>query len=534
MKGLSSLLEKMRGEKLDARRINEINHERFLGVRLTEHLPMKESGSFVWDFANPYKLWALMLSESASFAKLFKETVDRHGCDLNVAIGFDEYTPGNPLKLNNARKCMVLSFTFVEMRKQWQGCCWITPIVIRSKILKETVGGWGDAFRRFVRVLLLGETGLLTRGWAFEVEGQPFVVHARLAIVVADCDGHRMAWDMKGASGIRPCLLHPNVVKAHSGIVEHDDSFVEITCSEHGRFQEASTSDIHNDFDLLAAAHVRLAARRMTRKRYDNLEKSLGLNYAPAGVFSDRELRAAFDFRSALCMDWVHCVLQSGILAIEVDLLMDAVGDNIARDLQLYLKGEWCFASATAKKAKKLWVLFDERKLMHQEKFKATASDLLTLYTILRHFVQTRLRSNPELDTQVASFEAACAIVDVILKAKRGLMPLPQAATLLRSALEDHFAKHQAVYTDAHFVPKHHYLWDVASQWERQDDVFDAFVVERLHLRVKAVSEHIRNTARFELTAVSSVINCQARDLAEAKFEDTLIGMTAPLDGTVV
>ena len=167
---------------------------------------------------------------------------------------------------------------------------------------------------------------------------------------------------------------------------------------------------------------------------------------------------------------------------------------------------------------------------MHEEKFKATASDLLTLYTILRHFVQTRLRSNPELDTQVASFEAACAIVDVILKAKRGLMPLPQAATLLRSALEDHFAKHQAVYTDAHFVPKHHYLWDVASQWERQDDVFDAFVVERLHLRVKAVSEHIKNTARFELTAVSSVINCQARDLAESNFEDTLIGMTAPLD----
>ena len=31
MTGLSSLLEKMRGEKLDARRINEINHERFFG-----------------------------------------------------------------------------------------------------------------------------------------------------------------------------------------------------------------------------------------------------------------------------------------------------------------------------------------------------------------------------------------------------------------------------------------------------------------------------------------------------------------------
>ena len=104
---------------------------------------------------------------------------------------------------------------------------------------------------------------------------------------------------MKGAGGIRPCLLHPNVVKAHSGVVDIDDSFVEITSSEHARFQEASSSDIHNDFDLLAAAHTRRVAGTMTKRRFENLEKTLGLNYAPTGVFSDRDIRAAFDFRSA-------------------------------------------------------------------------------------------------------------------------------------------------------------------------------------------------------------------------------------------
>ena len=71
---------------------------------------------------------------------------------------------------------------------------------------------------------------------------------------------------------------------------------------------------------------------------------------------------------------------------------------------------------------------------------------------------------------------------------------------------------HKAIYTDAHFVPKHHFLWDVASQWDRQEEVFDALVIERLHLRVKAVAENTHNTTRLKR------LPCQASSIVRPEI----------------
>ena len=92
-----------------------------------------------------------------------------------------------------------------------------------------------------------------------------------------------------------------------------------------------------------------------------------------------------------------------------------------------------------------------------------------------------------------------CRVVDLILDAKRALTPMVASAHALREALKDFMDTHVAAYGRDRIKPKHHWMYDVADQMECLPAVFDAFIIERLHLRVKAVADNVDNLRSFEV-----------------------------------
>ena len=96
---------------------------------------------------------------------------------------------------------------------------------------------------------------------------------------------------------------------------------------------------------------------------------------------------------------------------------------------------------------------------------KASASELLGLYSLLRHFVELHLLAVPETTKEVDSFQAACATIDVITLVKQGRLSLAEGAVLLRQSHSQHMRKHIDAYGEGHIVPKHHFMYDVADQW---------------------------------------------------------------------
>lgn len=232
-----------------------------------------------------------------------------------------------------------------------------------------------------------------------------------------------------------------------------------------------------------------------------------------------------------MTIDWVHCMLADGVLSVEAHLLI-ASAEVATNDLEMYLKGDWCFPQASRAKSRTLWQLFDSARASSQEKVKGSASEMLGLYSLLRHFVETRLQGVHGIVSQKASFQAACRIVDVILLAKQGRVPLKRASRMLQEALIDHLSKHKHAYGDSNLKPKHHFMFDVADQWQHQAEVVDAFVVERLHLRVKAVAELVRNTTCFERSCLASLINSHCRLLQDGQVGDGLVGRRVALAGT--
>jgi hypothetical protein len=112
-----------------------------------------------------------------------------------------------------------------------------------------------------------------------------------------------------------------------------------------------------------------------------------------------------------------------------------------------------------------------------------------------------------ELTGKLASFDAACAVLDVILAAKRGSTPAAQAARELSVKLRHHMTSHIAAYGDDSIRPKHHWNLDLPSQILRDGFVLDAFVIERSHLRVKRIADDVKNTSQFERSVLAGVVN---------------------------
>ena len=166
---------------------------------------------------------------------------------------------------------------------------------------------------------------------------------------------------------------------------------------------------------------------------------------------------------------------------------------------------------------------------------KGQASELLAVYSILRHFVEVVIGDRAEIAVERASFDAACQVIDLLLLAKRGCMDLRVAATTLRATVADHLSKHQVAYEGQYLKPKHHWMFDVCDSIERDSrkwsgdrpwTLIDAFVTERNNLRVRGPMEHIKNTMTFEKSILAAVTNEQVRRLNERDSNRGLIGAT--------
>ena len=141
-----------------------------------------------------------------------------------------------------------------------------------------------------------------------------------------------------------------------------------------------------------------------------------------------------------------------------------------------------------------LWEKYDWDHL------KASSAEMLVLYSVFRHFVDTRVPTgDPLLESRRRSFLAACAVADSLLHAKyiRHASAAEIAATL-QQKLREHLQLHVAAYGETLLKPKAHWLWDVAEQALERGYVVDMFACERRHLVFKDIIEPMKRGTRFE------------------------------------
>ena len=123
-----------------------------------------------------------------------------------------------------------------------------------------------------------GQSGLLTVGVPARIGGQDRLLFAKLTNLLSDGDGHRMGWDWKEASSLKPCWKHFNVFNKDSGLAYRRPGFVEIDSTDPARLRSWSASQVYRAADAVAAAAGKTAAGKMSKTDFEELEKSVGIN----------------------------------------------------------------------------------------------------------------------------------------------------------------------------------------------------------------------------------------------------------------
>jgi hypothetical protein len=322
-----------------------------------------------------------------------------------------------------------------------------------------------------------------------------------------------------------------------SDLADRRDGFVEITCTDPSCFKSWPAAELAVMVDMLGDASDRVVAGTMGVGRYKELSQSIGLNWNSDGLIADLRLRPHFDPIGSMTYDWVHNMLQDGIFSAEAAAFMRACEPlGISRnDVQTFLKDEaWMFPMLAKGKAKQLHRVFDSHRLAADNptaKIKCSCSELLGLYGLLRHFFELHVGDGGAVQTEYRSFLAACEVMDLVLIAKRCTGDIVQVANRLAYAVSEHLRLHIVAYGTVYVKPKHHWTLDVPAQILRDRLVLDAFIIERTHLLVKGIAEHVRNTSGYERSVLSGVLTVAFKAAEVEHLGDSLLGKVGNLPG---
>ena len=385
------------------------------------------------------------------------------------------------------------------------------------------------------------EAGLCSAGVPVHTCGKDWLVFANLKILLGDGDGIRMALEWNGQGGVKPCFRHPNVFKkprAGEAARAMPPDHVDITSHEPSRFKVWEQGEVYHVIDAVLLCSERVARGELPKARLQEMVEAFGFRPTPNGLLANAALRECVDIHSVTRFDWVHTCLSDGVLSTATWILISAAESaEIATqaDLNAFLAQPWGRPKTSNHFGRSLKRIFDDwsaHKNTVHGKVLCSASEMLSLYTMVRLWVETRLpTADPRLGRQVALFLSACYAVDSILEGKRQRVPMAEAARSARRHMIDHMRVLKDVCGISYVRPKHHWAFDVCDQIEADKCVMDAFTLERLHLRVRQVADKCFTLSTYEATVLAGVINLQADRAARATCGRATYGRTTHLRG---
>ena len=476
-------------------------------------LALTSGGSFSWDVAALQDVLPQCLNKCAGFQQLFSKALSAcppsFGNPWSIVLYLDEITPGNPLRPDNKRKMTAFYASFLQLGGFLRvEEAWLTLGILRSSIVKDVKGGMSGVLRSLLRDMFLGPRSLRTGG--IVVHGT--ILFAKFGRLLGDEAAGKSVWSVKGAAGTRPCLDCKNVVSIATdrkeSLIDFDDAhyLVDISCPDVARFDPMSNEELWRSHDILSRMKT---TPGITRAEFENVEKASGVVFNPDGLMADLELRAHVK-PSSNARDPMHTVLANGVMNTEIYAFLRAVAQCTPgfryATMAAFCEADWSWPRARGKmKLADLFSEVRESSSLRDQSFKAGASETLSVYPVIRYFIEVAVAPTAKIPQERASFLSFCRVVDLMQAAKAG------DARSLTQELQHECSRslrlHLAAYGPELVRPKHHYLQHLTKQASEDGFWLDCFVHERKHQIVKDAATHIKNTRSFEHSVLSTVLN---------------------------
>ena len=367
--------------------INNFIKTEFAKVRFNIHLPIGEAEPFAWTLCRPDLLISYFAAQAEPFRRVMGMAIRSAGArPLSAVLYLDEVTPGNIIRPDNQRRfwSFYLGFTECAAEHLCREEFWLPLAMLRTTIAAKVDGGMSCCIKLLLRKILMAPCNLASVGVTVVIES-PVLLRAALTNLLADESALKSVWRFKGAAGLRACGLCRNVMSLRSELVDGQTYLVDVSCSDSSKFVLCTNEDVWEAHDRLEAA-----VGHMTKGDFDRFEKASGINYSSEGLLADKELRTMIGPASVTTMDWMHNFLVHGIANLEVfgflrqcRLLLGIKFEQI----NTYVTADWCWPKSQSRhKINEVFTAARERA--SSEAFKASASELMMAYPLLRKFAQ--------------------------------------------------------------------------------------------------------------------------------------------------
>ena len=349
----------------------------------------------------------------------------------------------------------------------------------------------------------------------------------KLGLFLNDGQAHKLVMGVKGDGGCRFCTLCLNAWSSVSPVLDEDGEPLMIC-----KMIKSSDMVPATDSDLLGAVD-RLAHRFSTgAPKFKDWEKASGLNHMEHGMLQNQQLRSkgVLEPVTQYVHDPMHCLLANGVMNIVLWLLLAALMPfmNIWSILCSYVT-HWNFPKHV--KMDHLSDIFSEpraRSCLKAKKFKAMASELLSVYVILAFFFQSLLlQGSVQCEAEITAFLAFCDVMDMFQIIPLGLI----SPDMLKAAIETFLqACVQAGWAD-YMIPKFHWLLHMPGHLRKFFCIPTCFALERKHRLIKRFAATVRRTQVLMTSVYKNVLNHELSRLREPDVFKTgvfLKGKSAP------
>ena len=432
---------------------------------------------------------------------------------LNCTKGFlyiDEVTPGNVIAPDNKRKSYIVYYTWLELAKLRLDLSWIPVTVLRHDDVSKITGG----LPRFMTYVISFLKERVLDGCRV---GLGFLRTTEL-FLVADEGALKLCTDIKGASGLRPCLKCDVVSRARDGL----PGFASVCDSDYTKFELSTEKYVLEIMQFLEDLSRGPASRL---KEYQTIT---GFNHNPHVWFLQEDLRRLLPWEN-ITYDSMHCYFSNGICCQEIGNFYTAclASRRVSRQHILDFKDiGWlsCFGSSDCAFVRNL---LNEKLLKVDSDYRGDAAQTIGLFSLLAHFAETVVPADV-LQAEVKRYLALLDVVNVILQSKIDV----SCAQGLSALQSKHVELFTAAYPDC-CRPKHHFPFHMERQIEHTQCHIDCFPMERKNKYFKRLAPNIQRLTGFSTSSLLRMVEWDLDRWGELDWTDKLVqpkSMRKPLD----
>ena len=505
-------------------------------VGLVIKLPLQDGSEYEWYVARPQGLLRKFAAHSPALRRLLCKLKTSPEDLADIIHYIDDVSAGHLLAPVHGRTFTTYRYTFKQFGSHLLSCqqCWLEYGILRVSVVEKVVGGPSYVLRVLMHQFFTSAENFTTTG-VFVNCGEGELIFAKNGGIIADRKAHMENFDLKGASGMSPCERCANVVK--KGAFDGDDpipnpggKLVDVTCLDPALCVPNTDETLYAHADDLASTFPQVAAKRLTKRRFELAEMAVGINYNPHGLIWDRSLRSICPVLEMKKDDWAHIYLCKGIGGDELWNLLQRMKRSagcVGFALETALREElitWAWPLHRRSDGNLSSQIFSNKRAESNKEagaWKSGAGEFLCVAPVVLYFADKHFTAR--LPNEVASFRRLCKVIDYIIALKSGAVSDTKE---LRRLVHEHHYQHALVYGKSHFTPKWHDSMHLPDQYEADGGVvFDTLCNERDHQNAKSFAELMRGRKlAFERYVLARSIAWQMKALEEFSELPSLVG----------